>query len=73
MVRGYMMINVVAILVPSAIWIGSIHVEYPKRIALIWIAIFVGRFHSSKCGTRLTHTDYVQMYLVSWEWLPSSG
>lgn len=44
MVRGYMIMNVIAILVPSAIWIASIQVEYPKRIALIWIAIFVDIF-----------------------------
>jgi len=27
---------------PVVIWIGSIQVEYPKRLALIWIAIFFG-------------------------------
>lgn len=37
-----MIINVIAIVVPSAIWIASIQVEYPKRLALIWIAIFIG-------------------------------
>ena len=46
MVRGYMIMNVVAIIVPSAIWIASIQVEYPKRIALIWIAIFIGEKRS---------------------------
>ena len=38
--------NVVAIIVPSAIWIASIQVEYPKRLALIWIAIFIGEKRS---------------------------
>lgn len=43
--------NVIAILVPSAIWIASIQVEYPKRIALIWIAIFVGETRFLAMGT----------------------
>ena len=43
MVRGYMVLNAIAIIVPAAVWIASIQVEYPNRIALIWIAIFVGK------------------------------
>ena len=42
MVRGYMLINAACIAVPAAIWIASIHVEYPDRLALIWIAIVLG-------------------------------
>ena len=39
MVRASMVGNSVTIIVPCAIWIGSIHVEEPQRQALIWIAI----------------------------------
>lgn len=44
--------NVIAIIVPSAIWIASIQVEYPKRIALIWIAIFIGEKRSPATETQ---------------------
>lgn len=53
MVRGYMIMNVIAILVPSAIWIASIQVEYPKRIAVIWIAIFIGEMRFPATGTQI--------------------
>ena len=42
MVRGYMIINATCIAIPAAIWIASIQVEYPDRLALIWIAIVLG-------------------------------
>ena len=48
-----MMMNVIAILVPSAIWIASIQVEYPERIALIWIAIFIGEMRSPATGNQI--------------------
>jgi low temperature requirement protein LtrA len=41
MVRGMMVIQAVITLIPSALWIASIHVEMPNRLALIWIAIFL--------------------------------
>lgn len=44
MVRGYMIINAASIAIPAAIYIGSIHVDYPDRLALIWIAIVLGQF-----------------------------
>ena len=44
MVRGYMVINAVLIAVPSAIWVASIQVEYPNRLALIWVAILLDLF-----------------------------
>lgn len=39
MVRGYMIINALMIAIPWVVWIGSIQVEYPNRLALIWVAI----------------------------------
>lgn len=44
MVRGYMIINAACIAIPAAIYIASIHVEYPDRLALVWIAIVLGQF-----------------------------
>ena len=42
MVRGYMIINATCIAIPVAIWVASIQVEYPDRLALIWVAIVLG-------------------------------
>ena len=53
MVRGYMIMNAIAIVVPAAIWIASIQVDYPNRIALIWIAIFVGKSYAHDWGARV--------------------
>ncbi|KAF3159794.1 hypothetical protein TWF788_003524 [Orbilia oligospora] len=41
MVKATLYGNSLAILIPSALWIGSIYVEEPNRQALIWIAIFL--------------------------------
>jgi hypothetical protein len=39
MIRGMLVSSVVGILVPATLWIGSIHVENPARLILIWFAI----------------------------------
>ncbi len=39
MVSGAMFFYGILGLIPSLIWIGSIHVDYPNRLALVWIAI----------------------------------
>ena len=44
MVRGSMIFYAVAILIPTALWIGSVHLEYPDRLALVWIAIPIDLF-----------------------------
>jgi low temperature requirement protein LtrA len=41
MVRGIMITQFILTLVPSALWISSVHVELPNRLALIWVAIFI--------------------------------
>jgi low temperature requirement protein LtrA len=41
MIRGMMASHVILTLIPAALWIGSIHVEYPNRLILVWIAIFI--------------------------------
>ncbi len=42
-VRGYMLANTILVVIPSALWIGSIHVDYPQRLGLIWTAILFGK------------------------------
>jgi low temperature requirement protein LtrA len=39
MVRGVMLVHVSLTLIPTAIWIASIHVDMPRRLGLIWAAI----------------------------------
>ncbi|KAG9234335.1 bacterial low temperature requirement A protein-domain-containing protein [Amylocarpus encephaloides] len=41
MIRGMMIVNVILITVPSALWIGSTYLEYPNRMILVWVAIFI--------------------------------
>ena len=41
MVRGMMLAHTILALIPGALWIGSIYVDIPQRLALIWIAIFI--------------------------------
>ncbi|KAK6351641.1 hypothetical protein TWF718_004795 [Orbilia javanica] len=41
MVKATLYGNALAIVIPAALWIGSIYVEEPNRQALIWIAIFL--------------------------------
>lgn len=40
MVRPVMICQATLAILPGAIWIASIHVDMPNRLALIWIAIF---------------------------------
>ena len=39
MIRGMMIASCMQVLLATPLWIGSIHVEMPYRLALIWIAI----------------------------------
>lgn len=41
MVRAVMILQAILTVIPGALWIGSIHVEMPQRLALIWIAIAI--------------------------------
>lgn len=44
MIRGAMVTSIISVLVPSALWIGSIYVEMPDRLALIWLAIVLDMY-----------------------------
>lgn len=43
-VKGVMICTVVEIVVPSAMWIASIHVSMPARLAIIWPALFLDMY-----------------------------
>lgn len=67
MVRGMLIGSAVFILIPSAIWISSIHVEHPARLALIWIAIPLGTGLSLLCQelpptARWTLTEQIDLF-----------
>ncbi|KAH0594232.1 hypothetical protein MHUMG1_08071 [Metarhizium humberi] len=46
MVRGAMITSAITVLVPSALWIASIHVEMPGRLGLIWPALALDMYGS---------------------------
>lgn len=39
-----MIINATCIAIPAVVWIASVQVEYPDRLSIIWIAIFLDLF-----------------------------
>lgn len=43
MVRGYMLANTVLVVIPSALWIASIHMDYPNRLGFIFVALCLGQ------------------------------
>ena len=45
-----MIVNAACIAVPAAIWIGTVQVEYPDRLALVWIAIILGQSSYANFG-----------------------
>lgn len=44
MIRGVMFWNVFMTVIGAAIWIGSIHVEYPAQLGLIFAGLFIDLF-----------------------------
>ena len=43
MIRGMLIGSVILIVVPSALWIGSTRADDSTRLALIWVAIPIGK------------------------------
>lgn len=56
MMRNILIYHTCVALLGVALWIGSIHVEWPNQLALIWIALFV-----DLAG----HSFYVVMMMIS--------
>ena len=44
MVRAMMISQLIVILIPSVIWIGSIYVDVPQRFVMIWVSLFLDLF-----------------------------
>ncbi|KAK6384956.1 hypothetical protein LTS17_002519 [Exophiala oligosperma] len=43
-IRGSMVVLSATVIISSAFWIGSVHVQWPAQLSLIWIAIFIDIF-----------------------------
>lgn len=43
MVRAYMLANTLFVVIPSALWIASIHTDYPNRLGFIFVALLLGQ------------------------------
>nr|XP_023908611.1 uncharacterized protein LOC112020285 [Quercus suber]POF15565.1 hypothetical protein CFP56_48759 [Quercus suber] len=41
MIRGMMIFHICINLLGVALWIGSVHTEWPNQLALIWLALFI--------------------------------
>jgi low temperature requirement protein LtrA len=41
MVRAMMLVHVGLTIIPAAMWIASIYIDMPQRLAIIWVAIFI--------------------------------
>jgi low temperature requirement protein LtrA len=66
MVRGMMISQVIAIVVPSIIWIASIYVDMPQRIALIWVALFFDLFASTVTIFLFRCSHFISDRLARW-------
>ncbi len=55
-----MIINAACIMIPTAIWIASIQVKYPDRLALVWIAIVLGQSSCVDFVLKAVFAEYLQ-------------
>jgi low temperature requirement protein LtrA len=66
MVRGMMIAQVIGIVIPSGIWIASIYVNMPQRLALIWLALFVDLFASIVTVFFIRSSHFISDRLAAW-------
>lgn len=66
MVRGMMIAQVIAILIPSVIWIASIYVEIPNRFAMVWIALFLDLFANTVIVFLVRKSSLISSRLGTW-------
>lgn len=66
MVRGMMILQAVMILIPSALWIGSIYVAMPQRLALVWIAIAIDLAGAMSIILLMKYTNIFFPRLAGW-------
>lgn len=71
-----MIINSTCIAIPAAVWIASVQVEYPDRLALVWIAIFLDLFGVlsvvfAKRWAELKHSSWVANHPKWFDFFPA--
>jgi low temperature requirement protein LtrA len=66
MVKGMMISQVIAIAIPAGIWIASIYVDMPQRLALIWIALLLDLFASSVTIFFIRKSHLISDRLAAW-------
>lgn len=66
MVRAMSIAQSIIITIPSILWIGSIHVELPRRFAIIAIAIFVDLTGTVGVLFLVRGTKYISGRLAAW-------
>ena len=76
MVREYMIVNSLMIAISAAIWIASVQVEYPNRLALIWVAIVWDLFGAvvfmwCKRWAETEHPCFAEKYASWFDFLPA--
>ncbi|KAI9803941.1 MAG: hypothetical protein M1833_000222 [Piccolia ochrophora] len=65
LIRSTLIGNIVVVLISSALWIGSIHVERPDRYALIFVAIAIDLFGATLMITTTRFSDKVSKRLAA--------
>ena len=66
MIRSMMMCQTILIAIPSALWIASIHVTEPRRLALIWVAILVDLFGPTSLIFIIRAPGWVRRAIGTW-------
>lgn len=66
MVRGMMITQAISIVVPSALWIASIHVGRTSQLILIWVALFFDLFASLFAIFLIRGSKLISIRLSKW-------
>jgi low temperature requirement protein LtrA len=61
-----MIAQAIGIAIPSVIWIASIYVDMPQRLALIWISLFLDLFASTVTVFLIRSSHLISDRLAAW-------
>jgi low temperature requirement protein LtrA len=66
MVRAMMIAQMLAILLPSVLWIASIFIEMPQRLVMIWVSLMLDLFATSVVIFLVRGSSRVSSRLAAW-------
>lgn len=66
MVRAMMISQLIAIVIPGAIWVASIYVDMPQRLAIIWVCLFLDLFASVVIIFLVRGSQKISSRLAAW-------